>query len=153
MLTNVTEVAAVWEDFLFKKFSITPAEQQRDPMEQLPVTSQDGDTLSTEEILAGLNKIPNNKVWAPDDIPAELYKHSPVCKLLICEILQEIWYSEQVPDNFACATFVMFYKHKGSSNDPTRYRCIGLFNHMYKVLSQCILTPLVHVHVRSMVMI
>ena len=37
----------------------------------------------------------------------------------------------------------MLFKHKGSSDDPTRYRCIGLLNHSYKILSQCLLARLI----------
>ena len=33
----------------------------------------------------------------------------------------------------------MLCKHKGSSNDPTRYRCIALLNHTYKILSYILL--------------
>lgn len=34
----------------------------------------------------------------------------------------------------------MIYKQKGSPNDPTKYRCIGLLGHAYKALSHCLLT-------------
>ena len=33
----------------------------------------------------------------------------------------------------------MIYKHKGSSDDPSCYRAIGLLNHAYKVISICLL--------------
>ena len=36
----------------------------------------------------------------------------------------------------------MLYKNKGSTNDPTKYRCIGLLTHAYKVLSQILLERL-----------
>ena len=36
----------------------------------------------------------------------------------------------------------MLFKNKGSSNDPSKYRCIGLLSHAYKVLSQCLLERL-----------
>ena len=45
---------------------------------------------------------------------------------------------------FARVSFRMLYKHKGSPDDPTKYRCIGLLNHSYKVLSQCMLQRLEH---------
>ena len=57
-------------------------------------------------------------------------------------MLQKIWVTDKVPTQFAKAVFIMIYKGKGSSNDPTKYRCIGLLNHTYKVLSQCMLARL-----------
>ena len=36
----------------------------------------------------------------------------------------------------------MLFKNKGTRNDPSKYRCIGLLNHCYKVLSQCLLQRL-----------
>ena len=33
----------------------------------------------------------------------------------------------------------MLYKQKGSPNDPSKYRCIGLLGHAYKALSYCLL--------------
>ena len=70
-------------------------------------------------------------------IPAEAYKYSPVCNKLLIELLQKIWRTEDVPHDFAKASFVMLFKNKGSSNNPAKYHCIGLLNHSYKVLSQC----------------
>ena len=55
------------------------------------------------------------------------------------DLLQKVWRDEDVPESFAKAVFVMLYKQKGSSDDPTKYRCIGLLGHAYKTLSQCML--------------
>ena len=46
--------------------------------------------------------------------------------------------------SYAQAKFVMISKNKGSSNDPSKYRCIGLLNHAYKVLSLIMLMRLLH---------
>ena len=37
----------------------------------------------------------------------------------------------------------MLYKNKGSSDDPTKYRCLGMLNHTYKVLSTIILDRII----------
>ena len=110
-------------------------------METLPVT-QGTDQLAEEEILRGLQRMKNGKARGPDNIPVSVYKTSTVCRDLLVSLLQRIWDSEEVSEKFARATFVMFYKHKGSKNDPTKYRCIGLLNHCYKILSQCLLERL-----------
>ena len=50
-----------------------------------------------------------------------------------------------VPTNFATAKFRMLFKGKESSNDPSKYRCIALLNHAYKVLSLILLGRLVNI--------
>ena len=50
----------------------------------------------------------------------------------------DIWVS-YVPPELVRASFVMLFKNKGSVNDPTKYRCIGLLPHSYKILSLILL--------------
>ena len=138
-----TDVAEAWFKFLSKKFAATEIERNERPaMEPLPCTKNNGDELTVDQICKGLAKMGNGKACGLDGIPAELYKRSKLCKgLLIC-LLQTIWRDEDVPSEFARATFVMLFKNKGSTNDPSKYRCIGLLNHCYKVLAQCLLERL-----------
>ena len=56
--------------------------------------------------------------------------------------MQFIWDNEVLPTNMAIAKFVMLYKNKGSTNDPSKYRCIGLLNHSYKLLTTIMLARL-----------
>lgn len=135
------EVAAAWNHFLTSKFAATAAEHERDEMEKLPET-KGTQGLTDAQINRGLARMGNNKACGQDNIPAELYKHSKECNKLLKELLKKIWLEEDVPIAFAQATFVMLYKHKGSSDDPTKYRCIGLLPHAYKVLTQCLLEQL-----------
>ena len=58
------------------------------------------------------------------------------------QLVMKIWLTEAVPEKFGNAIFTMLFKNKGSSNDPTKYGCIGLLSHAYKTLSQCLLTRL-----------
>ena len=44
-----------------------------------------------------------------------------------------------MPEDLGVAVFKMIYKRKGSSDDPSKYRCIGLLNSAYKVLSAIML--------------
>ena len=50
-----------------------------------------------------------------------------------------MWTEEEVSQSFGQAVFVMLFKNKGSSNDPSKCRCVGLLNHDYKTLSIIIL--------------
>ena len=138
LLRSATEVAARWYDFLSDKFAATPAERSRPEMEALPPTVGQGE-LTEEEILQGLAKMKLGKTTGPDTIPIIVFKTCPVCKRLLVRLLQQIWRDEAVPQKFGEAKFVMLYKCKGSADDPSKYRCLGMLNHCYKVLSQCML--------------
>ena len=133
-------MADAWYQFLKEKFRATDTEQGRPEMDPLPVAQ--GDVLTEKEIQEGLSKMPKGKAQGMDNIPASVYRNSKVCNKLLVQLLQKIWATEEVPEDFAKAQFVMIYKNKGSHNDPSKYRCIGLLNHCYKILSHCMLARL-----------
>ena len=110
-------------------------------MEELEETV-DTDQLTEAEILSGLSKMKQNKATGPDGVPIAVFQTCPVCKKLLITLLQRIWNDEVVPVEFGEAKFAMLFKNKGSADDPTKYRCLGLLNHSYKVLSQCMLARL-----------
>ena len=135
------ETAQAWNTFLTSKFAATDEELTRPELEPLPCT-QGIDDLTDEQFARGLAKMSNNRACGHDGIPSEIYKRSDRCKELLKLLLQKIWHDEDVPVDFARATFVMLFKDKGSANDPTKYRCIGLLTHAYKVMAQCLLEKL-----------
>ena len=132
-------VMKVWVDFLTKKFGATHDEKfHKPPMETLPVTRQGEDELMTDkEILQGLANMINGKACGQDNIPAEVYKHNDLCNKLLRDLLKKIWRDEEVSVVFARATFIMLFKNKGSHDDPSKYRCIGLLNHSYTICESC----------------
>ena len=139
MLTSAQEVTNRWYNFLKGKFAATKAEREERPaMEELPSTVGQ-DPLSTAEILEGLSKMNSGKATGPDAVPIEVFKHNKVCKALLVRLIKQIWLEEVVPAEFGEAKFVMIFKNKGSHDDPSKYRCLGMLNHSYKVLSQCML--------------
>ena len=77
------------------------------------------------------------------NIAVEVWKHSQVAQNALFTFLQAVWKKEEVPANLAVCVFVMLYKNKGSKNDLTKYRAIGLLNHAYKILSVVLLKRLV----------
>ena len=135
------DVAKRWSQFLSEKFAATDAEKQRPAMEPLPCT-QGKDGLSEKEVLKGLSRMKSKKATGIDRIPIEVFKQCPICKQLLVELLQLIWLTEEIPTDFAQAKFKMLYKNKGSKDDPTKYRCLGMLNHAYKTLTQCLLARL-----------
>ena len=139
LLKDAKAVANRWFEFLSDKFSATENEiQHRPPMPPLPQAA-DEDALSEEEALRAIDKLSSGKACGPDGIPGEVYKYVPTCKKVLARLLQNIWAEEAVPADFAKAVFVMLYKNKGSPEDPSKYRCIGLLGHAYKALSHCML--------------
>ena len=125
MLKSAEEVAETWHRFLKAKSAVTAAESKRPAMETLPCTnSKDG--LSEAQFKQGLQKMNTGKAVGPDRIPTKPFNHSSKCQQRLCELIQKIWLEEEVLVAFARATFVMLFKNKGSSNDPKKYRCIGL---------------------------
>ena len=85
----------------------------------------------------------NGKAAGIDTIPAEVWKNSKEAKDRLYEFLRKIWKKEQVPPELAVAVFVMIFKNKGSPDDCTKYRCIGLLNHAYKIMTVVLLKRLV----------
>eukprot|EP01050_Picozoa_sp_SAG11_P031238 SAG11_NODE_9617_length_895_cov_5.216080_2_plen_68_part_00 len=56
--------------------------------------------------------------------------------------MRRIWRGEEVPEEMVRGLFVMVYKGKGSSDDMSKYRCICLLTHAYKLLSAVLLRRL-----------
>ena len=74
------------------------------------------------------------------------YKSCPIIKEELFNLLQFMWNEEEViPTNLVTANFRMLFKGKGSHNDPSKYRCIALLNHTYKILSNSLLGRLINV--------
>ena len=143
LLGSATDTAKAWFKFLSNKFKATPAECQRPEMPKIPDFRAAGAALTRQEFERAVATMPNHKAVGPDGIPAEAIKFCPAVKDSLFEIVQKIWELETLPQGFAQANFTMLYKNKGSSNDPSKYRCIALLNHAYKILSKIILARLV----------
>ena len=140
-ISDAEERAAVWYEFLKKKFTATPAEQGRPPMPPLPARDPDN-ALSAAEVHDAVKSLKNHKAVGADGIPVEIYKISPTALNLLYNLLARIWREESVPKDLGVTIFKMLYKRKGSSNNPAKYRCIGLLNSAYKVLSAVMLQRL-----------
>ena len=96
------------------------------------------DELKRCEFEEALKKLRNDKATGPDGIPIEVYKKCPKLKEELFQFTKFVWDNEAIPENLRVAKFVMIFKNKGSSKDPTKYRCIGLLNHGYKILTHII---------------
>ena len=120
---------------------MTPEERDRAPLEPLPDPDLK-DLITRKEFNEAVKRLKTNKVTGPDGIPAEAIKYCPAIKEELFHFLNFIWVHERLPTNLVQAEFKMLFKGKGSPDDPTKYRCIGLLNHAYKLLAHIILSRL-----------
>ena len=82
------------------------------------------------------------KATGRDEIPAEVWRYSPRARELLFKFLRKVWQQEEVPRNLVLCVFVLIYKNKGSPDDCSKYRAIGLLNHSYKIMSVVLLKRL-----------
>ena len=134
LILDHQKLTGVWQDFLQGKFAATAAEHRRDPYAELgPQLVKD--PLTEEAFVRALKKLKKNKTCGPDNIPGEVYYNCESAARELYNLLHLIWEREYVPPELVRASFIMIFKNKGSQNDPTKYRCIGLLPHAYKILS------------------
>ena len=142
-ISGPEELAGVWKEFLEAKFTPTELEKARSALEELPESKDAKDQITREEFDNAVNRMKKSKAPGPDGIPAEVWQHSAVAREVLFSFLQKVWNKETVPPNLALCIFVMMYKNKGSPDDCTKYRALGLLNHAYKIMSVILLKRLV----------
>ena len=64
-----------------------------------------------------------------DDMPIEYFKDSETLKREIFELVQQMWETEEIPEEIVRGVFVPIYKNKGDKDDPGKYRFICLLTH------------------------
>ena len=132
------ELANVWKNFLAQKFSASCLERQRAEFELLPENDGLGG-LTRQEFDKAVDRMKPNKATGKDGVPAEVWQNSKTARDVLFCFLKKIWRKEYVPPELAVCVFVLIFKKKGSSEDLTKYRAIGLLNHAYKILSVILL--------------
>ena len=137
------ELASNWQKFLQRKFSATEIEKMRADFEALPTSKDPRDELKRQEFDEVVRAMKKGKANGADGIPAEVWANSSEAKEVLYTFLQKIWQKEEIPENLAVCIFIMIYKNKGSKDDYTKYRAIGLLNHAYKIMTAILLRRLV----------
>ena len=140
-ISGPDELAKVWQDFLAEKFTATEKEKLRAEFDALPDNNEE-DQITSEEFKDAVSHMRKGKATGPDNIPSEVWQNSTVAQEALFEFLKEVWRKERVPAELALGIFVMIYKNKGSQDDCSKYRAIGLLNHAYKILSVILLRRL-----------
>jgi len=116
-----------------------------EPSETLPISNtrapqqKDSTPPSEEEIIKIIKKLKNNKACGEDGIVAEFLKNlGPNSRKELVRIIQNIWDTEEIPEDWKCALIHPLHK-KGDEHDVNNYRGISLLPDTYKILSACIL--------------
>ena len=135
-ITTTEQQHQLWADFLEQKFAAIPNDPEVDlsdiPGEPLPAK------FTLEEMKECVKKLKTGKACGPDKVPVEQYKSSDEATTELFHLLDNIWETEDVPDDFVSAEMLMFYKKK-CKNDRKNYRALGLLNHAYKIFAMLLL--------------
>ena len=125
MLSSHLETAEVWRKFLKSQFATITKEELRSDMEVIPVYSRPGVNLDRRVFELVVKNLNNNKVPDPDEVSVEVYKNCPnIIRDELFKSLEFIYNEKYVPKSMECGRFVVLRKRKGSTNNPTKYRCI-----------------------------
>ena len=141
-LKNPVELANVWSQFLGRKFAATDLECMRAEYEALPARKDGEGDLTRAEFDSAVKKMKAQKATGIDGVPAEVWQHSTLANEMLFKFLKKIWAKETVPAELAVGVFVMLHK-KGSPEACANYRCIGLLNHGYKIMTVILLQRLI----------
>ena len=134
--TDANQLLTAWQEFLGKKFSCVDRPGAAYAPE--PPFEEDENIVTLDEFDECMRAIHTGKTPGWDDTPIEAYLSSESAKHELYEIVCIMWRKEDIPDDLVRAIFVMLYK-KGSRDDFSNYRAIGLLCHSYKVFSVLVL--------------
>lgn len=131
---NCQELATYFEQLLN-----CPKPKESFPRKITQNTVEDSSPLTMEEIKSHIHKLKNNKASGEDGIVAEFLKNlGPKSLEELTQIVQEIWQTEIIPEDWKTALIHPLHK-KGDKKDVNNYRGISLLPVTYKILSACLL--------------
>ena len=143
MIQKPQELADTWSNFLGQKFGATERENFQREFADLPECTDESGKLTRAEFDDAVRRVKRGKATGADGVPAEVWQNSKLAQDKLFQFLKKVWDKECVPANLAVGIFVMIFKGKGSSDDCSNYRCIGLLNHAYKIMTVILLQRLV----------
>ena len=123
----------------FSQLLNCPEPTERFPKKQCDHTPEESLPPTQDEIHSHIKRLKNNKASGEDGITAELLKNlGPNALREITQIIQKIWRTEQIPDDWKTALIHPLHK-RGDKSDINNYRGISLIPVAYKILSACLL--------------
>ena len=122
------------------KFDQLPTERNRAGPAELPArTAADDVPPSFKAKMKALRKLHDNRATGLDGVPIELLKYTTVARQRTFELIDECWTQEVLPAEMCVGQFLFLYKNKGSANDTSKYRCLCLLSHFYKLFATVLL--------------
>ena len=138
------ELAEAWKTFCARKFAWTERKADRDSAPPIsPAQTREGDVPTDEELEFCLRALANRKCTGHDQVPIEAYRLSAQAKGDLFALIRRMWLEEDVPSDLVLCDLITIYKGKGSADDFTKYRCLGMLTHSYKVLSTLLLKRMI----------
>ena len=140
ILTGQKNVANRWAEYFQELLNVNDGEiqQGRNNGEAKPPTlvasDQEEDPIRMDEIEAVLKLTKNNKAPGPDMIPIETIKAGgQPLKDILLELLNRLWSSGIVPEEWNQSLICPIFKNKGDPLDCKNYRGISLMSHVGKL--------------------
>jgi len=138
LITEINSIRERWaEHFKEHLDGAIPPVNNAITFDPLPLTEAE-DHPSLEEVREAISSLKNNKSTGTDNLPAEIFKHGgPILLEHMHSLICKIWIDERMPDEWRMCTITPVHK-KGDKLECSNYRCIGLLNVAYKILSKII---------------
>ena len=112
------ELVNVWDDFLEKTNEDTDLDQTRKDFQALPLCVDEKDEITHTEFEHAVNKMKKNKSTVSSWVKYGKNKQEVSIELAV-----------------TVTVFIMIFKNKGYPEDYSKYRCIRLLCHAYKIMT------------------
>jgi hypothetical protein len=133
------ELAEAWKAFCEREFAWTEREGRRDSAPPIPPAhTLKGDVQTNKDPEFCLAALANRKCVGHDEVPIEASRLSIQANGDVFGLIRRMWLEEDVPSDLVLCELITIYEGKSSPADLTKYRCLGVLTHGYKVLS-CLL--------------
>ena len=145
IITEKEQILDRWAEH-FNKVLNCPAAINDNAIARLPqveLNSNFDASPSEAEVSKAIKQLSGGKAPGDDAIPAEIYKlGGPAIVHRVTELLEAIWSSETVPQQWKDASIISIYKRKGSRHLCDNYRGISLLCIAGKILARILLNRL-----------
>uniref|UniRef100_A0A8D9DWW4 Craniofacial development protein 2 n=1 Tax=Cacopsylla melanoneura TaxID=428564 RepID=A0A8D9DWW4_9HEMI len=143
LISDESKALEQWKSYFENLLNCEVIRNNRNEEEQLIYLNEEEIEAPTPlEIVNVINKLKTGKAAGEDKIPAEVLKAGgEELNMKICNLIQKIWSSEKIPDDWKNAIVCPILK-KGDVMNCGNYRGIALLSVTYKVLGMLLLKRL-----------